>query len=950
MGLLTYRNPLAYPGGAPRWDPTHFAVGGQPGFSVVAGVGTNSLRRLDIPTAGSPNSSFSTSVDVIGPVIKGVGNAYIEWVNGFTGGGTTGTQGITFAYIGRWQTALALVIATQDGSSRDIGIGSTASNSMEIYNGGTVASISTSGIAANNDPVFVVASVGGGGAGSVSRPITMGVLNLRNGIKTITSTTGTTNVSTGTANVYTLNYWLGNAGVTSNIAAITALNNFLSARQVALWMQAPWEFWYPPIQREIQILGISGTPPAQTLSPSYITDTDTFFAPTVAASYSLSPGLVSDSDTFYSPSVAANYPLSPSLYDDSANDSFYIPTTSPGPVTLSPGLVSDTDVFYSPSISFGLSPNLVTDSAEAFYTPTISLNLTPGLVSDSDAFYAPSIAAVLNPSLVNDSSNDIFYSPTVTPGATTLHPSLFAADDLFYSPTLSAIVSQSVQPAHWVDTDTFYALVVSKNNQLQPSLFAPADVIFTSKVSPEVVVPLFVDTDTFYSPVVKNNATLHPPHFTDPETIQPGEVFFQTSVSIGGGGGTVTGLPNNIKYASPVIIPSSSLIVGLGFTSTTANAIDHWRMAVYADVPATKVNQPSTPGALLGFTTVVTGIISGQQTTTIFQPTGGISVLAGAKVWVAFVTDGDVNWTLVSSPNGSVFNTNTFTQGFSNPFGKASNDNKTAPLTAVLLLSQPQTLISTLYDDSPNDSVYATTVSTQDVLLAPLVDDTPIEAVIQPVVAGEDDFEPQQGIFTDQDVTYSPSIGTFNTIQPLLVDDTPQDFFFAPIVSAYSPQISSAEYDSDDLIYTPEVQAQGANLLPSLFTDVDIFYSSVVSAVSSLVAGLVDDSLNDQIYSPTVLAGWNISPPLVDDTQYEFIWPPSVAVVNTNFTLYPPFIQEGDIIWQSHIAIASPTAGTFRTLIADESGREQALGAQSSPYGLIADESGRKQDLDGGSV
>lgn len=62
----------------------------------------------------------------------------------------------------------------------------------------------------------------------------------------------------------------------------------------------------------------------QALTPSLFTNSNTFYSPTVAATYALTPSLYTDADTFYAATVATTYALTPSLYSDA--DTFYSPT------------------------------------------------------------------------------------------------------------------------------------------------------------------------------------------------------------------------------------------------------------------------------------------------------------------------------------------------------------------------------------------------------------------------------------------------------------------------------------------------------------------------------------------------------------------------------------------------------------------------------------------------
>jgi hypothetical protein len=267
MGLLTFRNPLACPGGQPGFNPGHFVLGNAPAFSGVASGAT--FRRLDSLTINAtPSGTLTGSIDgTLGPVIlPGTSSSNYEFVLGLNI--LSAANGLTLAYIGRWNTALGLAVAIGN-IAHGVAIGSTASNSMEIYVGSTLASISTSGIAAVNDPVMCVGSVTAAGAS------VMGVLNLRTGVRSITTASGTNALPNVPSNVYVGNYWGTNAAYQKNIAAATIFPNYISPATVARWFSDPWGFWYPQPARQL-VWGYSSPVAADTGTFAWTEPTDTF--------------------------------------------------------------------------------------------------------------------------------------------------------------------------------------------------------------------------------------------------------------------------------------------------------------------------------------------------------------------------------------------------------------------------------------------------------------------------------------------------------------------------------------------------------------------------------------------------------------------------------------------------------------------------------------------------
>lgn len=143
-----------------------------------------------------------------------------------------------------------------------------------------------------------------------------------------------------------------------------------------------------------------------TLTPAKYSNSQTFPAPTVAATYALTPSLYSNSQTFYAPTVAATYALTPGLYSNS--QTFYAATVAgaAGDQTLTPSLYTNGQTVYAPTVSttYALAPALYTNS-QAFYGPavTTAYDVQPTLYSNQQTFYAPTVG-----------SGAIFYAPRMT--------------------------------------------------------------------------------------------------------------------------------------------------------------------------------------------------------------------------------------------------------------------------------------------------------------------------------------------------------------------------------------------------------------------------------------------------------------------------------------------------------------------------------------------------------
>jgi len=570
----------------------------------------------------------------------------------------------------------------------------------------------------------------------------------------------------------------------------------------------------------------------------------------------------------------------------------------------------------------GLFPGLFNDSTnDAFYSPTVQIQgqpVNPSLVTDTDVVYAPVVAEQLVSAAV--ASDDVVYSPAVA-GIQTIFPNLVndaLLTDVIYS--MAAFEDQRIQPALRLDADVFYSPAVAIGSFLLPALYTATDTVYTPVAVGRAILPnLFVDTDVFYSPIARYNVTLHPPLVTDQGTIYPGEAFFQTSLgTTGGGGGSGAGLPANTKYASSLAITQSGRITGLQVTSTTASPTVHVRMGVYA-------NSGGQPTTLLGYTDVLTGIVAGVNTLPLIAPFGGVSVAAGSIVWLAVNTDGTMNWFLASAANGSKYNTNTFAGGLSNPFGKTSNDNRTAPVTAIILIGNQQVVLTVNTVVVDTDTIYPSTVQALNAISAVYVDDaTANDAVIVPAVSASDAVQPQLGVLSSDDVVYAPSVFEDSLIFAPLLTDVGVDTVFQPIIQTAAVQISTPVFSSDDVIYQPAVVDQGARVSPPFIGADDVIWSPTLAALNPLAPPLFTDT--DTIFA-TVVTGaiWTLSPLLVDDSQYEFVWPPSVSILDTNFALAPALVVDTDVIPRPVAFFPGQLALTGIVLIASEEDRTNNL-------------------------
>lgn len=153
-------------------------------------------------------------------------------------------------------------------------------------------------------------------------------------------------------------------------------------------------------------LAIKPVPGTQTLTPSLFTNSQTFHAPTVAASNALTASLLTNAQTFYDSTASASYALTASLFTN--GQTFHAPAVVEVQI-LAPGLVGNAQSFFGPTVaaSYTLSAPLVASGSD-FYAPAVTSTATllPSLLAGSQTFYGPTVsqpggeAVMLSPSLL----------------------------------------------------------------------------------------------------------------------------------------------------------------------------------------------------------------------------------------------------------------------------------------------------------------------------------------------------------------------------------------------------------------------------------------------------------------------------------------------------------------------------------------------------------------------
>lgn len=353
----------------------------------------------------------------------------------------------------------------------------------------------------------------------------------------------------------------------------------------------------------------------QALTPSLVTNTQTFFAPKVGLSspnrtyvlatpagalaisefgtqdfvdygaqivqtpyvppslgQSLTSSLYTDPDTFFAPTVAVGaVTLAPALFTDP--DTFFTPTITQGAglQTLTPALFTNTQTFFTPVLlsSYTLAPPLYTNS-QTFFAPTVgrgAVALTPALYTNTQNFFTPVIttgAVGLAPSLYTNTNS--FFGPTISVGAVNVSPSLFTNTQSFFSPTIT-VGAVAITPALFTNAQTFFSPLVSSGGiAVAPNLFTNTQTFPSPTVGRGAVnlAPgLYTNTQSFFVPVVSAGTTvLAPTLFTDPDS------FFAATV-VPGSTNLSVGLFTNVQnYFSPAVVLGAANIAPALYTNT----------------------------------------------------------------------------------------------------------------------------------------------------------------------------------------------------------------------------------------------------------------------------------------------------------------------------------------------------------------------------------------------
>lgn len=263
-----------------------------------------------------------------------------------------------------------------------------------------------------------------------------------------------------------------------------------------------------------------------------------------ASGQTLNPSLLTNSSTFFAPTVTSRVTVSPPKLTNNSN--LYVPAVIPGAVQLHP-------------------PVLVNQSA--FLSPKLNLKLYGTLLHNTSVFYLPSIIVgsktLTAPLLVNSS---VLYPPTIINGSVTLHvPRLINTSVLHVPSVIPGGISLAVPKL--VNTSTLHVPTITQGGvSLHVPLLVNTSVLYPPDVVPGTVtllVPHLVNTSQIFvpkiaqvvkAPRIQNNSTLYAPHVTTTNTLYTPLLVNTTNLHVP----TVT---STCRLLVPLLVNNSILFV-----------------------------------------------------------------------------------------------------------------------------------------------------------------------------------------------------------------------------------------------------------------------------------------------------------------------------------------------------------------------------------------------------
>lgn len=181
----------------------------------------------------------------------------------------------------------------------------------------------------------------------------------------------------------------------------------------------------------------------QTITPNFISSTETVYSPTITTgAVTVAPSFISSGATVYSPTVSqGSVTVSPDFIVSTAT--VYSPTVTTGAVSVSPDFIASVATVYSPTVTQGDPPGqldtpLLLLLATAIEASEPTQTITPSFIDSAAQVFSPTVtpgAVTLAPAFI-DSVAQVF-SPTVLPGPITVLVAFIASGAVVYNPTVS---------------------------------------------------------------------------------------------------------------------------------------------------------------------------------------------------------------------------------------------------------------------------------------------------------------------------------------------------------------------------------------------------------------------------------------------------------------------------------------------------------------------------------
>jgi len=256
LPLIFPVNRLIYPGGAPGFDPSHFAAARICFSAVATPAGPIAL------TPGAPHGPPS----VTGSPTLGIDGHMGPYVQGTGSGGTTSyysfanTSPMPLAYSPNITIAAIASLSVVNSGTNTIfnteGDSPATAGSAMIVGAASLLTLkntnanvagSSGALSANVPYLFILSQLGGGGGSGVVNWL---VMRLDNGKITSGTNTGLSNTPGNPTSSHFFTFGgaasAQDTGHARNVAAVMASSVFLTLPQMLLWAQRPWDFWYPP--------------------------------------------------------------------------------------------------------------------------------------------------------------------------------------------------------------------------------------------------------------------------------------------------------------------------------------------------------------------------------------------------------------------------------------------------------------------------------------------------------------------------------------------------------------------------------------------------------------------------------------------------------------------------------------------------------------------------------